>query len=90
MNRPRKTSRPYRSNVRRPVAVAIAEAEHLADCDCSLSEACRQLGIKADSLRDYCARMGRPDLYWRLANREPDADSRRAVRDGIKRAREVA
>lgn len=90
MSRPRKTNQPYRSNVRRPVAVAIAEAEHLADCDCSLTEVCQQLGIKPDSLWSYCKWLDRSDLYIRLANREPDAEQRRATRDGIKRRKEVA
>ena len=84
-------SRPYRSDVRRPITIAVAEAEHLADNDCSLAQACAQLGIKPDTLHAYCLRRGRPDIYWRLANREPNAEQRRAVRDGIQRSkREVA
>lgn len=83
-------TRPYNSAVRRPVAVALQEAEWLAESGASLSEVCDHLGIKPGSLWTYCHRRDRADLYWRLASREPDAEQRQLVSAGIQRRKEVA
>lgn len=68
----------------------IENAEWLADADMTLSEVLERLGVKHASFRDQCSRAGRSDLYWRLANREPNGEMRRTVRDELKRKREVA
>lgn len=65
----------------------IENAEWLADADLSLTEVLDRLGYSNDTFRDACRREGRSDLYWRLVNREPDADNRRAVRAGLQRRR---
>ena len=75
---------------RRTVDRILENAEWLADGDASLTEVIDRLGVGRNTLRDLLRREGRGDLYWRLANREPDAEDRRAVRDGIKRSKERA
>lgn len=75
---------------RETVDAMLEDAEWLADSDLSLSAVIERLDVNRNTFRDACRRAGRLDLYWRLANREPDADMRRAVSDGIKRNKEVA
>jgi hypothetical protein len=82
--------RPEKVDGRKTVHRIIEDAEWLADSDLSLSAVCERLDINRDTFRDILRREGRSDLYWRLANREPDADLRRSVRDGIRRSKEVA
>lgn len=60
--------------------IHVEDAEWLADTDESLSGACRRLGIKPDALRIACKRVGRLDIYDRLADREPNAPMRAGVR----------
>lgn len=81
---------PEQSDRRFTVAALLEDAEWLADADHSLTEVLTRLDVNRNTFRDACRRAGQMDLYWRLANREPDADNRRAVRDGIKQARGVA
>lgn len=81
---------PEKVDGRKTVDRVIEDVEWLADGNANLTEVIARLDINRNTLRDLLRREDRDDLYWRLANREPDADSRRAVRDGIKRAKEVA
>lgn len=81
---------PETADRRFTVAALLEDAEWLADADHSLTEVLNRLDVNRNTFRDACRRADRLDLYWRLANREPDADNRRAVRDGIKQARGVA
>lgn len=81
---------PEKVDGRKTAGRVIEDAEWLADSDMSLTQVIDRLAINRNTFRDLLRREGRDDLYWRLANREPDADNRRAVRAGIQRSREVA
>lgn len=72
------------------VAPMLEDAEWLADSDLSLTAVVERLDVNRNTFRDACRRENRMDLYWRLANREPDADLRRSVSDGIRRSKGVA
>lgn len=61
----------------------IENLEWLADTDESLTSAAARLGLRRETIRDYCTETGRSDLYWRLAGRENNADHRKATRDGM-------
>jgi hypothetical protein len=73
-----------------PVVYMLEDAEWLAEDDRGLTYVLERLSVNRNTFRDACRREERMDLYWRLANREPDADNRRATRDGIRRSRGVA
>lgn len=70
----------------RRVAVMIEDAEWLADDGMNLTGVLARLKVKANTFRDQCRRAGRDDLYWRLAEREVDGETRRATQAGIRRA----
>ena len=73
----------------RPTAVVLEDAEFLADGDLNLTNVLERLGLRRDTFHAACRREGRLDLYWRLANREPDADNLRAARAGLARAKQA-
>lgn len=58
----------------------VEDAEWLADCDETLTGACRRLGISPDGLWRACDRVDRLDVYDRLARRELDGEMRQNVR----------
>lgn len=64
----------------RPSAATVEDAEFLYDADENLTGVCARLGLKPDSLYAACRRAGRPDVYEKLAAREPDAEMRAKVR----------
>lgn len=72
-------------------AHVLEDAEWLADHSrLTLHEVCQRISRSRDTFWKLCWRRNRLDLYWLLADREPDAEQRRAVREGIRRSREVA
>ncbi|WP_028654869.1 hypothetical protein [Nocardioides sp. J54] len=77
-------------NGTRPLHLMVEDAEWLADSGLNLTGVLHRLNVNRDTFRDLLRRADRADLYWRLAMREPDADNRKATRDGIRRGREVA
>lgn len=81
---------PEKVDGRLSVAQVIEDAEWLADDGMNLTGVLFRLGIKRNTFRDQLRIKGREDLYWRLADREPDAENRRAARDAIKRRKESA
>lgn len=64
----------------RPSAVTAEDAQFLYEADENLTGACARLGLKPDSLYAACRRAGKPEIYERLAAREPDADIREKIR----------
>jgi len=63
-----------------PGPVLIEDMEYIADSGGNLTEAIMRLRKTKDALWRACKRAGRMDLYWRLADRMPDAEHRRASR----------
>ena len=55
-------------------------AQFLYDADENLTGVCARLGLKPDSLYAACRRAGRPEVFERLAAREPDGDVREKIR----------
>lgn len=56
----------------------IEDAEWLADHGADLADVLARLDVKKDTFWQAMKRAERLDLYWRLADRMPDADLRRA------------
>ncbi|WP_418061756.1 hypothetical protein [Pimelobacter simplex] len=70
-------------------ADVIEDAEWMAEDGESLGAVCARLDIGPEAFWVTCKRRGRMDLYDRLADREPDGERRRAIREA-RRARRVA
>lgn len=68
-----------RSRPRPPRSELIEDAEFLADTGVTLTEALARLGVRRDNLWQAAKREGRSDVYWALADREPNGLMRRAV-----------
>jgi hypothetical protein len=49
----------------------VEDAEFLADDDHNLTNALERLGVTRENLHQACRRAGRPDVYAKLARREP-------------------
>lgn len=64
----------------------IEDVEWLIDDDATLTIACGRLDIKRDTLWRALRRAGRLDLWDRLMDREPYADTSRALRRADLRA----
>lgn len=56
------------------------DIEWLADWGLSLTDVKQRLGVSTEAVQVALRRAGKSDVYWRLANREPDAERRRAGR----------
>lgn len=70
-------------------ADVLEDAEWMAQDGESLGAVCSRLDIGAEAFWVTCKRRGRMDLYDRLADREPDGERRRAIREA-RRARRAA